>query len=152
MKKAAIREQRANIQKIVNNKKKPNFQNTILAYEESGGSTTAYMVERGYGAKKIILILDAAPYGIAHAQKGIISLTLRANGKGGHSSEPWALSNPIDLLVDGYVKLRAAWPALPADHWGDSMTPCIISGGQAFNQIPDTAEMVLNIRFIVLRY
>ena len=31
---AAIREQRANIQKIVNNKKKPNFQNTILAYEE----------------------------------------------------------------------------------------------------------------------
>ena len=33
---AAIREQRANIQKIVNNKKKPNFQNTILAYEESG--------------------------------------------------------------------------------------------------------------------
>ena len=33
---AAIKEQRANIQKIVNNKKKPNFQNTILAYEESG--------------------------------------------------------------------------------------------------------------------
>lgn len=32
---AAIKEQRANIQKIVNNKKKPNFQNTILAYEES---------------------------------------------------------------------------------------------------------------------
>ena len=106
------------------------------------------MVERGYGAKKIILILDAAPYGIAHAQKGIISLTLRANGKGGHSSEPWAFNNPIDLLVDGYVKLRAAWPALPADYWGDSMAPCIISGGQAFNQIPDTAEMVLNIRFI----
>lgn len=116
--------------------------------EETGGSTTAYMVERGYGAKKIILILDAAPYGIAHAQKGIISLTLRANGKGGHSSEPWAFNNPIDLLVDGYVKLRAAWPALPADYWGDSMAPCIISGGQAFNQIPDTAEMVLNIRFI----
>ena len=33
---AAIKEQRANIQKIVNNKKKPTFQNTILAFEESG--------------------------------------------------------------------------------------------------------------------
>ena len=33
---AAIREQRANIQKIVSNKKKPTFQNTILAYENSG--------------------------------------------------------------------------------------------------------------------
>ena len=33
---AAIKDQRANIQKIVSNKKKPTFQNTILAYEESG--------------------------------------------------------------------------------------------------------------------
>ncbi len=33
---AAIKNQRENIQKIVDNKKKPTFQNTILAYEESG--------------------------------------------------------------------------------------------------------------------
>ena len=33
---AAIKNQRENIQKIVSNKKKPTFQNTILAYEESG--------------------------------------------------------------------------------------------------------------------
>lgn len=32
----AIKVQRANIQKIVDNKKKPTFANTILAYEESG--------------------------------------------------------------------------------------------------------------------
>ena len=32
----AIKEQRSNIQKIVDNKKKPTFQNTILAFEESG--------------------------------------------------------------------------------------------------------------------
>ena len=32
----AIKEQRDNIKKIVDNKKKPTFQNTILAYEESG--------------------------------------------------------------------------------------------------------------------
>ena len=34
--KAAIKDKRDNIQKIVGNKKKPTFQNTILAYEESG--------------------------------------------------------------------------------------------------------------------
>ena len=33
---AAIKDQRTNIQKIVSNKKKPTFQNTILAYENSG--------------------------------------------------------------------------------------------------------------------
>ena len=32
----AIKEQRDNIQKIIDNKKKPTFQNTILAFEESG--------------------------------------------------------------------------------------------------------------------
>ena len=34
--KAAIKQQRENIKKIVDNKKKPTFQNTILAFEESG--------------------------------------------------------------------------------------------------------------------
>ncbi len=116
--------------------------------EEVGGETTAYMVERGYGARSIILILDAAPYAIAHAQKGIISMTLRAHGKGGHASEPWNLDNPIDRLFDGYLKLRSAWEPLPDDKWGNTMTPCIISGGSAGNQVPDTAEMVLNIRFV----
>ena len=33
---AAVKNQRENIQKIVGNKKKPTFQNTILAFEESG--------------------------------------------------------------------------------------------------------------------
>ena len=116
--------------------------------EELGGETTACMVERGYGARKMILILDGSPYAIAHAQKGILGLTLRAHGKGGHASEPWELDNPIDRLIDGYLKLRSAWPAIPADHWGDSMAACILSAGTASNQVPDVAEMVLNIRFV----
>ena len=121
----------------------------FTADEEIGGSTTAAMVEKGYGARKMAIILDAAPYAIAHAQKGILNLTLRAHGKGGHSSEPWKLDNPIDRLVDGYVKLRDAWPALPADsHWGNTMAACILRAGSVSNQVPDTAEMLLNIRYI----
>ena len=116
--------------------------------EEIGGSTTLAMVERGYSARKMVLILDAGPYSIANGQKGIIKVTLRAKGKGGHSAEPWALKNPIDLLIDGYVKLRSLWPEIPADHWGNTMAPCIIRGGSVANQVPDTAEMVLNIRYI----
>lgn len=116
--------------------------------EEIGGATTLAMVECGYAASKMVLILDASPYSIANAQKGILKVTLRAKGKGGHSSEPWALVNPIDRLIDGYVKLRSLWPEIPADHWGNTMAPCIIRGGSVFNQVPDTAEMILNIRYI----
>ena len=121
----------------------------FTADEEIGGRTTAAMVERGYAARKMVLILDASPYAIAHAQKGILTLTLRAHGKGGHSSEPWRLDNPIDRLIDGYVKLREAWPPLPeGSHWGNTMAPCILRAGSVSNQVPDTAEMLLNIRYV----
>lgn len=117
--------------------------------EEEGGNTTGYMVRHGYTAKKSILIIDGSPYTLAIAQKGIIDCILRANSKGGHSSTPWMFKNPIDMLIDGYVKLREVWPETSEDdQWNDTMAPCILNAGFAHNQIPDTAEMLINIRFI----
>lgn len=117
--------------------------------EEQGGITTAYMVRHGYTAKKSILIVDGSPYTVAIAQKGIIDCLLRANSKGGHSSTPWLFKNPIDMLIDGYIKLREVWPQTSEeDQWNDTMAPCILNAGFAHNQIPDTAEMLINIRYI----
>ena len=119
------------------------------ADEEIGGLTTAGMVERGYSARKAALVIDGGGVGnITYAQKGIIIMKLRATGKGGHASVPWLLENPIDKLVDGYTRLRNAWKNPDADNtWQDSMTPCILTAGEAGNAIPDTAEMILNIRY-----
>lgn len=121
----------------------------FTADEEIGGLTTAGMVERGYGARKAALVVDAGGYGkICYAQKGIIILTLKATGVGGHASAPWNLDNPIDKLIDGYNRFRSAWTNPDANNtWLDSMTPCILRAGEADNAIPDTAEMTLNIRF-----
>ncbi len=119
----------------------------FTADEEIGGYTTRYMVEQGYSAGKIVLILDGSPYMIVRAQKGILELRLRANGKGGHSCTPWCFNNPIDMLMDGYLKLRSAWNEITEDRWCNTMTPCVVSGGFAYNQIPDTADMVVNIRY-----
>jgi succinyl-diaminopimelate desuccinylase len=117
--------------------------------EEDGGLTTAYMVRHGYTAKKMIIVLDGSPYSIATAQKGIIDCTLQANSKGGHSSTPWEFISPIDMLIDGYIKLRDTWPKGSSENqWVDTMAPTIISGGTVHNQIPDTAEMHINIRYI----
>lgn len=117
--------------------------------EEHGGISTSYMVRHGYTAKKIIIVIDGNPYAIAIAQKGIIDLALRANSKGGHSSTPWDFNNPIDMLIDGYIKLRNEWTqATQENQWGDTMAPTILNAGFAHNQIPDVAEMLINIRFI----
>lgn len=121
----------------------------FTADEEIGGITTAGMVKLGYGARKAALVVDGGGYSnICYGQKGIIVMTLRATGTGGHASIPWNLDNPIDKLVDGYTRFRNAWTnPTPEDTWGNSMTPCIVTAGEAGNAIPDTAEMTINIRY-----
>ena len=65
---AAIKEQRANIQKIVSSKKKPTFQNTILAYENSG-----MLLERVSSVFFGLTSAHKTP-GIAEAQKKVMPL------------------------------------------------------------------------------
>ena len=65
---AAIKEQRANIQKIVSCKKKPTFQNTILAYENSG-----MLLERVSSVFFGLTSAHKTP-GIAEAQKKVMPL------------------------------------------------------------------------------
>lgn len=117
--------------------------------EEFGGSATGRMVELGYGASRVILVVDSGFGSIAVAQKGILVLKVTAKGKGGHSAYPWVLDNPIDTLVTGCRRLLRGWrnPAEEED-WRDSMELCQISGGFATNQVPDSAEAIINFRYI----
>lgn len=106
------------------------------------------MIEKGFFPEKSIIIVDGGYGSIAYAQKGILSIRLKASGKGGHASVPWRFVNPIDLLLDGYLRLRSAWEQpTEKDFWKDSMAATVISGGAVTNQIPDEAEMTLNIRY-----
>jgi len=120
----------------------------FTADEEIGGMTTATMVSRGYAARRFAIVIDSSPYKVTYAQKGTSYITVRAVGRGGHSSQPWKLENPIDKLVDAYARFRAAWPKPTDDHWCDIVSATMLSGGEARNRIPDTAEMTLNLRFV----
>lgn len=65
---AGIKKQRANIQKIISNKKKPTFQNTILAYENSG-----MLLDRVSNVFFGLTSAHKTP-GIAEAQKKVMPL------------------------------------------------------------------------------
>ena len=65
---AGFKEQRANIQKIISNKKKPTFQNTILAYENSG-----MLLDRVSNVFFGLTSAHKTP-GIAEAQKKVMPL------------------------------------------------------------------------------
>ena len=118
--------------------------------EEEGGETSGEAVRRGCRATGLTAVLDGGAWSITCAQKGIASFRLVAKGRGGHSSSPWCFDNPIDKLLDGWARVRAAWPAIPEDewHWGDSIAATVVRAGSVHNQIPDEAEMVANVRYV----
>ena len=72
---AGIKEQRANIQKIISNKKKPTFQNTILAYENSG-----MLLDRVSNVFFGLTSAHKTP-GIAEAQKKVMPLLTDLNNE-----------------------------------------------------------------------
>ena len=118
------------------------------ADEETGGDTTALMVRKGYAAKKMVIIMDANPWSITYAQKGILNVKLTARGKAGHAAAPWDSDNALDRLIDGYVKIRNAWPEMKPEIYGDSLAATICQCGSVINRIPEIAEMKLNIRYV----
>ena len=120
----------------------------FTADEEIGGLTTAEMVTRGYKAKKAIVVVDGGGENIISAEKGMISLRLTAKGRGGHASAPWAYDNPIEKLFTAFNSLKADWDHPTADdQWKDSLAITQINAGAVHNQIPETASMVINIRY-----
>lgn len=121
----------------------------FTADEEIGGKTTAGMIGLGYGPRKMGLVVDGPSYGLVVKEKGIVVLKLTAHGHSAHSSTPWDGVNPIDLLIDGYLRLRQAWPEVRADdQWHNTMAPCVLRAGDVENQIPDDATMIVNVRYV----
>ena len=116
--------------------------------EEIGGATTALMLTSPFSVRRMVLIVDGDSGEIAYAQKGVLSLKLVESGRGGHASEPWECDNPVERLMRDFSRLQAVWPALPADCWGRSLTATVLKAGQVANQIPDTAELQVNIRYV----
>ena len=123
--------------------------------KEGGKPTPQLVLEAGYIPQKFILVGDSAgeePNQLFVAEKGHVCLRLRAHGKGGHSSRPWALDNPLPKLFKGYLAAMERLPPVkdPDDHWRDVISPTVIQGGAAKNQIPETAELVLSLRYTEL--
>lgn len=129
----------------------------FLASDEEGGGagtgTPQVMIDRGYVPRKLILVGDSAgeePGQLFTAEKGHSVFRLIARGKGGHSSRPWALDNPVPKLCEGYLRFRTAWDsdADPNEHWRTVISPTIIHASDVGNVVADSAEMSLSCRYV----
>ena len=131
----------------------------FLASEEEGGGPGArspvMAIERGHVPRRLVLVGDSAgeePGQLFTAEKGHAHVDLIAHGKGGHSSRPWALDNPIPKLCEGYLKFRAAWDsdADPNEHWRTVLSPTILRASEVGNVVPDEATMHFSCRYTTM--
>ena len=120
----------------------------------TGGTPSPQMLlERGYVPRKAILVGDTtgdSPRTLFTAEKGHAVFTLVAHGRGGHSSVPWTLDNPIPKLIEGYRRFAAAYPVKldSTEPWQTFVSPTKLEGAASVNAVPDKATMSLSCRYI----
>ena len=115
--------------------------------------TCTLLRREGFRPKKCVMVGDTAgdvTNTFFIAQKGHWGFRLKMPGKGGHSSIPWDLDNPVDKMARTYVKLMDALPkpADPAEHWYSSLSATVVKAGDVVNRIPDEAEMTFSYRYV----
>ena len=119
----------------------------ITSDEEIGGY-------RGVGAvadtikPEFCIALDGGnPQRIVVKEKGLLTVKMIARGKAAHGSRPWLGENAVDNLITDYAKLKTLFETPTAGTWLKTMNLSIINAGKSFNQVPDRAEAVFDIRY-----
>lgn len=118
--------------------------------EEIGGfDGVGYLLNKEKYRSRLAVVPDGGwERKLIIAQKGVLQFKLTALGKGAHSSRPWLGENAIDKLFLAYKKLKKIFPnPIDEDDWRPSVNLSKISGGQAYNGVPDKAEAIFDFRY-----
>lgn len=122
----------------------------ITGDEEIGGANGARKA-LGLVDTEFCIALDGGSIGsIVVKEKGIWRLKLIARGKTAHGARPWLGENAIEKLMADYAVIKPFFDP-PADagpeHWHRTLNFSIIQAGKSFNQVPDYAEALFDIRY-----
>jgi succinyl-diaminopimelate desuccinylase len=120
----------------------------LVTDEEVGGRDgTLHQIEQGVSAD-FVIIGEYSGLCIATDSKGMVTATLRAVGRAGHSAYPWQGDNALVKLQRSLASLLAAYPVATEEVWRTTVNVARIeTPNQARNQIPALAEAWLDIRF-----
>jgi succinyl-diaminopimelate desuccinylase len=120
----------------------------LVTDEEVGGRDgTLHQIDQGVGGE-FVVIGESSGLRIVTDSKGMITATLRAVGRGGHSAYPWFADNALVKLHRTLDRLLAAYPVPTEEAWRTTVNVAKIeTPNQARNQIPALAEAWLDLRF-----
>lgn len=109
--------------------------------EEIGGGTTAEMLTRGYGAKRLAIVLDSEQYAITTWQKGLARYVIEADAPPTHAGMTvGAPPNALLDLIRAYEAAAAVIPDSEDGSWRDVLTLERMSGTR------ERAELEIGVR------
>ena len=117
--------------------------------EEIGGATTAEMMKRGYGAKRLVVVLDSEQFAITTKQKGLAAYVVSFTAPAVHSGLVKGVPpNAAVMLMDGYRKLAACFPPCEDGSWCDLVSCDRISPTRTGGDTDDRehAELTVKVR------
>jgi succinyl-diaminopimelate desuccinylase len=117
--------------------------------EEIGGFLgTKYQIEQGVLAD-FVISTEPTNFDIVHEAKGVLWLEITASGKTAHGAYPWRGDNAIEKIAKFLDRLQTELPNPPEQVWQTTHNiATITSPNTAFNKIPDSCTVGLDIRFI----
>lgn len=114
--------------------------------EEIGGFKTAKPVIDAYDCDVCFLPDAGGKDTLSTSAKGVLQLEITFAGKSGHAGRPHEYDNPILKLVAFIGDLHGRFPNSDPTQTVCSLTT--VTAGQALNQVPDTARMTVDIRYV----
>ncbi|HUK69583.1 MAG TPA: M20/M25/M40 family metallo-hydrolase [Streptosporangiaceae bacterium] len=120
----------------------------LVTDEEVGGRHgTRHQVEQGVSGD-FVIIGEHSGLDIVTDSKGMVMVTLRAVGHGAHGAYPWLGDNALIKLHRSVDNVLAKYPVATEEAWRTTVNLARIqTPNQARNQIPDSAQAWLDIRF-----
>lgn len=116
--------------------------------EEIGGNCVKELL-RIYHPKFGIIPDGGNNFALIKEEKGRLLLKISISTISAHAAELYKGENAIEKLLLVYQKLLDKYPnPINENDWKTSICLTSIKGGTAYNQVPDYAEMILDIRRI----
>jgi succinyl-diaminopimelate desuccinylase len=119
----------------------------ITSDEEVGGHDGAEKVLADVKVDFCIALDGGTLNKVVSKEKGLLTLKLIAHGKAAHGARPWLGENAIENLIADFNTIKAEFNQTGPDHWHRTLNFSKIRAGKSFNQVPDRAEAIFDIRF-----
>lgn len=117
--------------------------------ETVGELCTGYMVEQGLSGD-FAICGEPTNLAVSVMSKGVLRVKCQVSGRAAHSSRPWQGENALLKAYGIYQQICQLPFAKSTNEYfeGASINLSKMQGGVVLNQVPDQAEMVIDIRYL----